>query len=117
MPRAAPAAPPRRAQARPLLAPLALTAASLPPSSPVAPRRRRFVDVQFLKMDLLNPKSVVARKLSKREQDMVLQERIAMFKSCVVNPGKPSEASFLYNPKEAASMTGGTVERQRAVRG
>ncbi|CAE7300976.1 hypothetical protein FNF27_04544 [Cafeteria roenbergensis] len=78
---------------------------------------RRFVDVQFLKMDLLNPKSVVARKLSKREQDMVLQERIAMFKSCVVNPGKPSEASFLYNPKEAASMTGGTVERQRAVRG
>jgi hypothetical protein len=85
--------------------------------SPVLWCSRRYMDMQFLKMQIADPKSVVARKTSTREQSMVLQERTAMFKACVASPEKPIDAPFLFNPKEAASMTGGTVERQRAVRG
>jgi len=84
---------------------------------PGGPRSRRFLDIQFLKRDIADPKSKVARKLTAVEQNFVLQERMSMFKKCVASPGKPIDAPFLYKPKEAASMTGGTVERQRAVRG
>lgn len=80
-------------------------------------RRRRYLDVQFFKMQMADPKSVVARKTTSHEQKMVLQERIGMFKACIASPDKPIDAPYLFTPKEAVSMTGGTVERQRSVRG
>jgi hypothetical protein len=80
-------------------------------------RSRRFLDVEFLKLDMADAKSKVARKMAHSERDGVLAERINLLKHCIAAPGAPSSAKFLYVPKEAVSMTGGSVERQRAARG
>lgn len=77
--------------------------------------RRRFLDVQFFKMDMADPKSKVARKLTATEQAAVLAERSKLLAACILSPASPPKAAFLYNPKEAAAMTGGPAERARAL--
>lgn len=79
--------------------------------------RRRFLDLQFLRMDAEDPKSVVARKLTPAERKGLLAERAQLLFKCIASPDSPPAAPFLYEPKEAPEFTGGVVERQRALKG
>jgi hypothetical protein len=79
--------------------------------------RRRFLDLALFKREMETPGSLVASRLSPVEQRGVLAERTYLLMKCIVTPEAPPTAAYLYEPKEAAAFTGGTVERQRALEG
>lgn len=57
--------------------------------------RRRILDFEFLKADLADAKSLIAKKLTQEEKDWVLAERGALAWKCVHQ--EETNAPYLYN--------------------
>ena len=77
---------------------------------------RRFLDLQFLTMDMADPKSVIARKMTPAEQEGALLERTRLLQVCIARPESPPKAPYLYKPKGAELFTGGYIERVRNLK-